>query len=524
MRIMAEDITEHLQYSARGGLILMIGNISSTFISALATIIIARFLGSLDYGELTVAVIPISIASIFTDLGINNGLIKFISQYRSEKREQDIYILLKAGLLINIGIGVVLFFILFTFSGFFASYLLHDLEYKLLIQVGSINLLTQSLISTSKSIFIGFEKMKYVSILEIVQSITRSILAPLLVYLGLGPLGGVIGQTTSLIIAGLVGIIFIFLLIKNGVEHIPLISYFRTSRMLLVYGFPLFLSNIISGVVFQFNNVLMASHIDTYVIGNYRAAATFSVIINFISVPISTVLFPLFSKFSRHENRVLKVIYQNSVKYYALIIIPVTMVLMLTSDSLIGLLYGVDYPLTASYMKIYFLTFLYTGLGLNSISNLLNSKGDTKIIFITIILNMLIGLPTSFYLVTNFNIIGLLVAMILTPLPGLIYNHVWIQSNYGFSIDWIASGKIFFSSILSYLVVDFLISLVNVGLIITILLSGGLFFITYLSFLLLIKTITLADVHNLRRIVPSLGPFTYYFNLFLSFLEKFIPK
>lgn len=524
MRRLAKDITKDLQQSARGSVILMIGKVSSTFVSALATILVARFLGSFSYGEMTIAVIPISIASMFTDLGINNGLIKFISQYRSEKREQDVYLLLKTGLLINLIISAAFFLIIFTFSGFFASYLLHDLELKLLIQVGSINLLTQSLISTSKSIFIGFEKMKYVSIIEIIQSITRSILAPLLVYLGLGPLGGVIGQTTSLIIAGLVGVIFIFLLMKNNVEPIPLISYFRTSRMLLVYGFPLFLSIVVSGIQSQFNNVLMAAHIDTYIIGNYRAAVIFSVIINFFSIPISTVLFPLFSKINHRENDLLKVVYQNSVKYSSLIIIPVTMMLMLTSDSLIHILYGTDYPLTASYMKLYFMIFLYTGLGLNSIGNLLNSQGDTKIIFITNILNMLIGLPTSFYLISNLNIIGLMITAILLPLPGLIYNHLWINNRYGFTIDWIASGKIFFSSILSYVIINNLISLFNISTILNIILSSGLYLITYLSILIMIKTITLNDVNNIRRITTSLGPLTPYFNIFLNFLEKVVPR
>ena len=414
------------------------------------------------------------------------------------------------------------FLIIFTFSGFFASYLLHDSELKLLIQVGSINLLTQSLISTSKSIFIGFEKMKYVSIIEIIQSITRSILAPLLIYLGLGPLGGVMGQTTSLIIAGLVGVIFILLLMKNNVKHVPFVCYFRTSRMLLVYGIPLFLSTVISGILSQFNNVLMAVHIDTYIIGNYRAAVTFSVIVNFFSIPISTVLFPLFSKINLRENHMLKGIYQNSVKYYAFIIIPVTMMLILTSDSLTSILYGTDYPLTASYMKIYFIIFLYTGLGLNSIGTLLNSQGDTKITFITNIINMLIGLPISFYLITNLNIIGLMITMILIPLPGLIYNHIWIKNKYGFTIDWVASGKIYFSSILSYFIINHLISLFNINTILNVMLSSGLYFITYLFILIKIKTITLTDIHNLRRITTSLGPLTHYFNIFLSFLEKFI--
>jgi len=83
----------------------MIGQISSTLITATAIIIVARFLGSTNYGQITIAMIPISIAGLFIDLGINGALIKYLAQYRSEGRIWEANSFLKAGLTINILAG-----------------------------------------------------------------------------------------------------------------------------------------------------------------------------------------------------------------------------------------------------------------------------------------------------------------------------------------------------------------------------------------------------------------------------------
>ena len=46
---MSDSLTEHLQQSARGSLILLIGQVSSTLITVMAMIIVARILGGVSY-------------------------------------------------------------------------------------------------------------------------------------------------------------------------------------------------------------------------------------------------------------------------------------------------------------------------------------------------------------------------------------------------------------------------------------------------------------------------------------------
>jgi len=101
---------------------------------------------------------------------------------------------------------------------------------------------------------------------------------------------------------------------------------------MLPYGVPLSLSSIIVGFMGQLYNFVMASSCSNLMIGNYRSAVQFSVLLTYLTVPISTVLFPTFAKLDpQHELQLLKTVYTSSVKYTALLIVPATTAIMTLS-------------------------------------------------------------------------------------------------------------------------------------------------------------------------------------------------
>ena len=374
----------------------MIGQISSTLITATAIIIVARFLGSTNYGQITIAMIPISIAGLFIDLGINGALIKYLAQYRSEGRIWEANSFLKAGLTINILAGSILTALIFISSEYLAKQVFHQPEIQVLIQISSLNLLALSLLNTARSIFIGYERMKLVSLMVIIQSIIKSVLSPLLVFFGYGALGAATGHTAAILVTGIVGVTIIqFTYLKQRTEITSTINFIKASKTLLSYGAPLFLSLIINGSIMQIYNFLMALNVTPSEVGNYQAATNFPVLIAFFTLPIVTVLFPLFSKIPRSDNGQLASVYRNAVKYSALIIVPVTSVLILLSDTIVQIIYGSSYVHTFNYLKLVCVPFLLIGLGYQINGNLLNGQGKTRPPFISSIVVFLVGLPLS---------------------------------------------------------------------------------------------------------------------------------
>ena len=98
---MKGPLSENLRQSARGSLQLMMGQVASTLVSALTIIVVARLLGPEKYGVVTVVMVPIGLALLVQDLGVNTALIRFVALWRSEGRHGDVQVLVRVGLTIN---------------------------------------------------------------------------------------------------------------------------------------------------------------------------------------------------------------------------------------------------------------------------------------------------------------------------------------------------------------------------------------------------------------------------------------
>ena len=496
---------------------------TSTFITALGIILVARFLGSSSYGNITLALIPISIASLFGDLGVNAGLIKYVSEYRSEGRQEEVNTLLRTGLLIKSTASLILFLAVSLSSGYISTTILRQPDLQPLIQLASLNLLAQSMIGTSRSIFVGYERMELYSLTVIFFSVLKSVLAPLLVLVGYGAIGAILGNTLPLSMTGIISLTLVIRLFLKPKNHsASSINPWWAAKILLRYGFPLFLSTLLAGSLAQVYNSLMALHIAPYDVGNYQAATNFSVLLSFFTIPIATVLFPLFSKLDHSARDQLRLVFQNSVKYAALITMPVTLVLIVLSEPLVHIIYGSSFPLTALYMRFFLLTFIFTGLGGLSVVSLLNGQGRTRVTFTINAINLCIGLPLSLVLIPRYGVMGLLATLILAPRPGLLYGLWWVKRNLGFTIDWRASAKIYLSSFSAYAISYFVLAYVNLGEWVELLVGASLFVTVYLVMIILLRTLKIGDVKNLRSVLGSMGPLTRFFNLFLNLFERLL--
>lgn len=294
--------------------------------------------------------------------------------------------------------------------------------------------------------------------------------------------------------------------------------------MLLSYGYPLFLTTLLAGALSRFYNFLMAVYVDASMIGNYQAATNFSVLIAFLTMPIGTVLFPLFSKLDLGENNLLRLVFQNSVKYATLITVPVTMALMVLSDQLIRIIYGNSYQFAPLFLKLYIVNFLFVGFGSISLGNLLKGQGRTKVIFLSQLINLFFGLPLSIILIPRFGVIGLLLTAIIASKPNLFYALWWVKKNFGFTINWIASARIYISAGSASLVTYYLLTSTNYMDWADLFLGGVFFFLIYSLLVPLIGALEKSDINNLRNIMSGLGPLASIFNIFLAVVERLIRK
>ena len=526
---------EMAKVSVKGGFHLLWGLVVSTVISAVGTIYLANLLSPTDMGLYALALAAPNLIGVFRDWGVNSAIIRYTAQFNSERKIIQVKKILTAGLLFEVVAGVVLTAISFLLSTLFASlYQLADITP--LIQIASFTILINAFFTVAQSAFIGFERMELNSITLIVQSIIKALLIPALVILGLGVFGAVVGFTFALLIAGVTATLLLWLFYRklptsitrsNSSAHLESEEKKRGAttdiRILLKYGLPLSAAAIISTFQTQFYTILMGIYVSTDLVGNYSLATTFVVLITFFATPVTTMLFPAFSKLDpQKDQESLKSVYQFSVKYAALLVVPMTMLVMSLSGPAISTLFGNKYASAPLFLALLAMTYLFTAFGSLSAGNLITGQGKTNFILKLTLLTAAIGFPLSIILTSQLGVTGIILTTLVAGLPSLIISLQWIKKNYRLTIDWASSAKILFSSAIAGASAYALQTQLSFSNLTNLLIGVIVFAVVLLPSILLTRTINQSDIENLRQMTTSLGPVNRILSPAINLVEKLL--
>jgi O-antigen/teichoic acid export membrane protein len=514
---------EMARVSAKGGFNLFWGLAASTIISSVGVILVARLLSPSEYGLVTIASTAPNLIILFRDWGVNSAIIKYTAQYRSENKTTETKAILAAGLLFELALGVSLSLISFLLSGFLATDVFHRPDIKPLIEIASFTVFGTALTMTAQSAFTGYEKMELSSITMICRSAFKTILAPLLVILGLGAFGAIVGYTAAFLGAGLISIVLLYITLYSKLRALndDKLEIVKTLKTMFKYGLPLSISTIIAGLLLQFYNFLIAIYCTDPMIGNYSVTLNFAVLITFFSVPIATVLFPAFSKLSsQKERQTLRNVFQHSVKYAALLVVPAAALVMALSKPIVFTLFGEKYSHAPLFLTMYAITFLYSAFGNLSIGNLINSQGKTKVTSKLALIHGAIGFPLSLLLIPKFGIIGLIVTTLTAGIPSMIIGLWWVKKHFTATIDWISSAKILFASTLASVTAYIIASQLNIPNWIELAVGTTAFLATYTITTPLVGAINKTDIKTLKEMLKEFGPLFRVFNFPLNIIEK----
>jgi O-antigen/teichoic acid export membrane protein len=510
---------EMAKVSAKGGFHLLWGLVASTVISSVGTIFVGNLLGDVNYGLYTIALVAPNLISTFRDWGISIAMIKYTAQYKAEDKAAYIRGVFAAGIIFETVLGLALSGVAFLLSGFLAD--LYNLPIASLIQIASFIILTGALLGTAQSAFIGIERMEFNSITLVCQSLIKTIIILTLVILGFGPFGAVLGYTIAFLIAGLIGVFLMWTLYRSLPKPIHnKLEIIATIKTMFNYGFPLSIAAIISGFQTQFYSFLLPIYVSPGLIGNYGIANTFAVLITFFATPITTVLFPAFSKIdAKKDQETLKNVFQFSIKYASLLVVPAAAIVMTLAQPGISVLFP-EYTAAPLFLALLSINYLYTAFGNLSIGNLINSQGETKFNLKLALITFAVGFPLSVILIAQFGILGLIVTMLTAGVPSLIIALRWLKKQYGVAVDWLSSVKILLSGAVASAITYVLISQLAFSSWIALIVGAAVFLFSFLLAILLTRAINRSDISNLRDMLGGLGLLHRLFSFLLNIIEK----
>ncbi|MDR0372293.1 MAG: oligosaccharide flippase family protein [Nitrososphaerota archaeon] len=520
-------VTDIAKVSVKGSFHVFWGIVLSTVISSIGTFFIANLLGPDNMGLYSIAVGAPALITLFRDWGINTAMIRYTAQYNSENNTAKIRSIFVAGLVVELAFGVALTILSIALAGFLANTLYNRPEIAQLIQITSLSVLSGAIVNVASAAFTGMDRLHLNSIMLVVQSIVKTGLMIALIVFGLGTLGVTVGFTVGGIVAGITGVLLMYPLYAsmpkppNGKLAIG-----ETIKTMLEYGLPLSISAILLGLPIMFyTSTLIPTFItDNGAIGNYDIAQKFVVLVTFFATPVTTMVFPAFSKLNYRKNpQDLKNIFQHSVKYATILVVPVTVLVMSLSEPAINTLFP-SFAQAPFYLMLLSISYILTALGSLSIGQLINSQGDTKYNLKLAILQAAIGLPVGFVLISQFGIIGVIASTLIMGLPGLFLSIGFIKKRYDVSVDWKSSAKITLSSIftgvLTYLIVSQLPFISPIRLAIGVVVFVAVFMLVAIF----TRTITRTDLGNIKTIVEGLGPLRKPTYAVISIIEQLMPK
>jgi O-antigen/teichoic acid export membrane protein len=509
------------QKSAVGSLQVFTGKILSTVILALGPIVIGLVISEGDYGLYAVAVVPLSAMLLFQDWGVGSAMTKYCAQGRRADSKDDLGRIIIAGLTFEATTGALLTLLSMLVANSVAL-AIGKPESASLMSLVSINIFFLSLFQASQSIFVGFERMKTFGFVAVIEASAQCLISISLVYLGYGAMGAILGLVVANAVAASISIALVYLIYRDLHSTAQNNSDFlQILKKLLRYGFPLGIATIISGLHSQFYSFMTAAYCDPTTLGNYKIATNFGILLTFFTIPISTVLFPTFSKIDpRREQKLLRTVFVSSTKYTAFFVVPVAMATMVLSTPLIGTLYANKWLYASPFLALYAIIFLFAAtLGNFTVISLLSGLGKTKTLLKLNLLIICIGIPLAYLVIPKFGMIGAIVVATMDGLPSMFIGIYLVWNHFKMRADFQALGRILLSSSVAagsaYVflnVFDFASWLRLAG--------GSLIFLAmYFIFTPLTGAITLSDIDNLRHMLSSLGVLSKILEIPLRFME-----
>lgn len=522
---LSDEFERVLVKTSQDALIVFLGNFLSTLFLAVSAIIVARLLQPENYGVYSVSLVVSSVLLLFTDFGIDSALVKYVSKFNALKREEIVREVIVKGLMLKFLIVSAASIINYSFALELSAALAERPELSYYVSLTAFLTFSTALMNSSLAVMTALGRMKLRSFVMVTQSLTKLLLSPLLVLLGLGVLGALVGHIMSYVVSCVVSLLAILNYVKL---REPSEGIIRISD-LIKFGLPLYLSSLLSIALQRLQYVMLARVATNAELGNMQAANQFVSLITLTIAPFSITLFPVFSGLEvRGAWEEINKLLNNVLKYMCIFTVQVALMIGAFSQDVVRLIYGRLYVTAPLYLALMSVGYVYAPLTV-TLTALLSGLGRTRDLLYSSVIQLAIMAPVSYLLITSAGPEGYAISLSLTGLPALTYL-LLVSKKLNTSISWRPLTKIYlisFSSILAAIPIQHLAE----NYIIRLFTESLISIIAYVALLVFTDSLSWRDYELLKKTfkaIPILGGILSVFlevgRLLLQVRDKYVWK
>jgi O-antigen/teichoic acid export membrane protein len=347
------DSKSYARRLVRGSAIVFAAAIISGVVTFLLRIFLARSLGVVEYGLFYAIFALVSFFALFSDLGLNSALAKYIPEFSVRKEFGAIKSSIAFAAVFQAVFAFSIAAMLFIFSGQIAMAVFETGDAVLPLQIMSAWFFVMTLYQITRNAFQGFQDMPAYALMDLFWTISVLFAAFLLV----GVFGqGVGGAASAYLVATLVvaasASIFLWRQYPRVFKEKVSITKPLVKR-LFAFALPALFGGI-GWLVTGYTNTLMITVFRTLPeVGYYQAALpTASTLVTF-GVALTAVFFPMVSELWARRGRViLSRALHFLIKFSFMLILPAALIFIAFPGIIIRLLFGEGYMAGVTALKI----------------------------------------------------------------------------------------------------------------------------------------------------------------------------
>jgi O-antigen/teichoic acid export membrane protein len=356
---------------------------------------------------------------------------------------------------------------------------------------------------TATSAFVGLDRAEYNAVATNIQSFSKTIIQIALILLGLGLTGAVIGHVASFVVGGAAGLSILFVILRGKDDTKGGHEVREVLKTLVRYGAPLYVSLLLTGFIPAYQNVVLAIFTTDADIGNFRAAQNFAALMAVIAVPITTALLPAFSKLDSSTVQDIKAFFKLSNKYTAMLIVPITVLLIVYSTAIIQIIYGSTFASAPLFLATYCLLYFLVGLGYLTLASFYNGLGETRISMMISLITFLLLAILSPVLTSAYGVSGLIVAFLAGSAAGTVYGSYTARRRFHIEFDMASLAKTYLVSIVAAFPSLLMLRLVSSPFV-NLVVGGFLYLLIYVTLVPLAKVVSLPELQMARAITQKI--------------------
>ncbi len=503
--------------TAKGSVIFVSAQVFSSVVTLLLLVGMTRLLKPADFGLYSIAVAFAAVLGMGGNFGIGTALRKMLPEnLRNRQRVMD---LINGSYFISCVLALAISILGIIFSGWIATNIYNNASLSLPLQIASAVVFLSVIMNTTFGALVGVDKVKEAAVADILYSTFQLIASVPLVLLGYGITGAMVGYAFGFLIG--IGLGIFYLVSKIGYRITKPLK--KTTSELFRFSVPIAVSNIAAFGATNFAVLILGVYASAVVVGNYSAAFRLGSIFTIVLSSLTFILLASFSKaFSdRNMSKRIEHIYNSSLRYSLVFILPLLAYVMAASAPLTHLLFSHLYTLAPFYLSV-----IAFGITLGIIGSfagtLIISYGDTKKFMYYQIAIIAVELVLLIVLTPLLNVTGTLLAVfVIAPLLSDIVFMYALERQFSIGVDKERMIRTIIPSLLLWALATLISAALGQRLLV-ILIDAVLMLLLYPPLMVLFKAIDNKSIAFIRTVAGTLGFAGALMEYVLKYAEFFI--